>query len=71
MINFLHHYFDESTGPFRNLSDLEPEEAEQVLDEIRVQKIGFASNRSKDYLTIRRSLELKAAESQFEVSHII
>ncbi|NHN32640.1 hypothetical protein [Paenibacillus agricola] len=49
-------------GPFRNLSDLEPEEAEKVLNEIRFQKKGFASKRSKDYLTIRRSLELKARE---------
>src|SRR5688572_17468978 len=62
MINFLYHYFDESTGPFRNLSDLEPEEAERVLDDIRIKKKGFASKRSKDYLTIRRGLELKARE---------
>jgi hypothetical protein len=62
MINFLYHYFDESTGPFRNLSDLEPEEAERALDDIRIRKKGFASKRSKDYLTIRRSLELKARE---------
>ncbi|MCR8630264.1 hypothetical protein [Paenibacillus radicis (ex Xue et al. 2023)] len=62
MIDFLCHYFDEATGPFRNLSDLEPAEAEQVLNEIRVQRKGFASNRSMDYLTIRRSLETKARE---------
>lgn len=62
MIDFLCHYFDESVGPFRNLSDLEPEEAERILNEIRVQKKGFASKRSIDYLTIRRSLELRARE---------
>lgn len=44
------------------MSDLEPEEAERVLHDIRVQKRGFASQRSTDYLTIRRSLELKARE---------
>ncbi|MGG1556075.1 hypothetical protein [Paenibacillus ferrarius] len=62
MIDFLYHYFDDSLGPFRNLSDLEPEEAERVLDEIRVQQKGFASKRSLDYLTIRRSLEKRARE---------
>jgi hypothetical protein len=62
MINFISHYFDESTGPFRTLSDLEPEEADRILNEIRIQKKGFASKRSSDYLTIRRSLELKARE---------
>ncbi|MFD0695440.1 hypothetical protein ACFQZT_15160 [Paenibacillus sp. GCM10027628] len=62
MINFLYHYFDESTGPFQNLSDLEPEDAERTLQDIRVQKKGFASKRSTDYLTIRRSLEKTARE---------
>jgi hypothetical protein len=62
MTNFLCHYYDELTGPFRNLSDLEPDEAERILNEIRLQKKGFASNRSHDYLTIRRSLEVKARE---------
>ncbi|MCA0757070.1 hypothetical protein KP806_18570 [Paenibacillus sp. N4] len=62
MIHFLCHYFDESIGPFRNLSDLEQEEAERVLNEIRVKGKGFASKRSSDYLSIRRKLELKARE---------
>jgi hypothetical protein len=62
MIDSLYHYFDESTGPFRNLSDLVPEEAEQVLNEIRIQKKGFASKRSMDYLSVRRSLESRARE---------
>lgn len=44
------------------MSDLELEEAERVLHDIRVQQRGFASQRSIDYLTIRRSLELKARE---------
>ncbi|MFC5703280.1 hypothetical protein ACFPVX_18490 [Cohnella faecalis] len=62
MIYFLCHYFDELTGPFRNLSDLELAEAEQVLNEIRIRKKGFASERPMNYLTIRRSLELKARD---------
>ncbi|MFC0214139.1 hypothetical protein ACFFK0_17055 [Paenibacillus chartarius] len=62
MVDFLFHYFDESVGPFRNLSDLEPEAAKHVLQEIRVQNKGFTSRRSADYLFIRRSLEAKARE---------
>ncbi|CAH1198917.1 hypothetical protein PAECIP111893_01167 [Paenibacillus plantiphilus] len=62
MIDFLYHYYDESTGPFLNLSDLELEEAERVLQDIRIQKKGFASQRSADYLTIRRGLEWRARE---------
>ncbi|MDR6552622.1 hypothetical protein [Paenibacillus qinlingensis] len=62
MIEFLYHYYDDSVGPFCNLSDLEPEEAERVLNDLRVQKRGFASKRSMDYLTIRRNLENRARE---------
>ncbi|WP_169087899.1 hypothetical protein [Paenibacillus sp. PL91] len=59
---FLHHYYDDSTGPFCNLSDLALGEAEIVLQEIRLQNKGFASKRSPDYLEVRRSLELRARE---------
>ncbi|UQZ33257.1 hypothetical protein C2I18_06605 [Paenibacillus sp. PK3_47] len=62
-MDYLYHYYDESTGPFRNLSDLSPEEAENVLADIRRNKKGFASRRSADYLEIRRALELKAREA--------
>ncbi|WP_327204913.1 hypothetical protein [Paenibacillus sp. Leaf72] len=58
----LYHYYDESTGPFRNLSALEPQEAEKVLQQIRSQKRGFASSRSTDYLDIRRMLEERARD---------
>lgn len=60
--HYLFHYYDESTGPFRNLSDLSPESAETVLQVIREQSKGFASQRSADYLQIRRSLEQRARE---------
>lgn len=56
----LYHYYDQSTGPFRNLSDLAPEAAESVLGDIRRQNKGFASRRSADYLEIRRGLEERA-----------
>lgn len=62
MTEFLYHYYDESTGPFQNLSDLSPAEAEIVLSSIRLQDKGFASKRSTDYLDIRRDLESKARE---------
>lgn len=62
MLDLLFHYYDESTGPFVNLSDLEVDEAEKVLNEIRFNNKGFASKRSADYLHIRRELELKARE---------
>jgi hypothetical protein len=61
-MDYLYHYYDESTGPFRNLSDLAPEAAEAVLGDIRARNTGFASRRSPDYLEIRRSLEARARE---------
>ncbi|MCM3785642.1 hypothetical protein M3231_21990 [Neobacillus mesonae] len=62
MIEHLYHYYDEQTGPFCNLSELNPEEAEKVLHDIRTQQRGFASKRTKDYLQIRRGLEIRARE---------
>lgn len=74
----LYHYYDEATGPFQNLSDLPPQEAEQILNDLRHQNRSFASKRSQDYLDIRRSLEAKArelfiqkVESHRELAHII
>jgi hypothetical protein len=51
------HYYDCTRGPFRSLSDLPADEAEAVLENIRRRGAGFASQRSADYLTIRRGLE--------------
>ncbi|WP_201008823.1 hypothetical protein [Paenibacillus glycanilyticus] len=56
----LYHYYDESTGPFKNLSDLDIEEAEIILDKLRSESKGFASKRSKEYIGIRQELEEKA-----------
>ena len=55
----LSHYYDKATGPFRSLSDLPAEQAEQVLATIRAAGVGFASQRSLDYLTIRNQLEAR------------
>ena len=53
----LYHYYEQSRGPFRNLSDLPLEEAEAILSVIRQRGEGFASQRKVDYLPIRRELE--------------
>lgn len=62
-MELLYHYYDHVIGPFRNLSDLPPEEADQVLKEIRRQNKGFAGQRSQDYLAIRRTLENQARQA--------
>jgi hypothetical protein len=60
MQDFLFHYYDKSTGPFLNLSDLESADAERIMEEIRNGGKGFASRRPIDYLAIRRELETRA-----------
>lgn len=63
MLYYLFHYYDESTGPFKSLSTVDPYEADRILNDIRMQKKGFASQRGSDYLTVRRKLEAKAREA--------
>jgi hypothetical protein len=55
----LYHYYERCRGPFVNLSDLPPDEAEQVLDSIRRAGRTFAGKRAPDYLTVRRDLEAR------------
>ncbi|MBO9604872.1 MAG: hypothetical protein J7639_02925 [Paenibacillaceae bacterium] len=62
MLPDLHHYYDESTGPFCNLSDLEQGEAERILADFRLRNRGFAAKRPPDYMTVRRELERQARE---------
>jgi hypothetical protein len=59
MPDFLTHYYENSTGPFSNLSMLPLEQAEQILEDIRRNRNRFASQRSSDYLEIRLKLEIK------------
>jgi hypothetical protein len=59
---FLHHYYEYECGPFRNLSDLGDEEAEAVQRTLKERGDVFASQRTDDYLTIRRQLEDQARE---------
>lgn len=58
----LHHYYERGLGPFRNLSDLPPEEAEAVQQQLRERGDVFASQRSADYLSVRSGLEDRARE---------
>jgi len=60
--DFLSHYYEASQGPFQNLSDLPPDQAEIILDNIRQRRDVFASKRAQDYLDIRRELEEKVRE---------
>jgi hypothetical protein len=55
--DFLVHYYEAGAGPFVNLSDLPLEEAEIILERIRLEGQIFASRRAQDYLAIRRELE--------------
>jgi hypothetical protein len=59
MPDFLTHYYENSTGPFSNLSMLPWEQAKQILEEIRSNRNRFASQCSSDYLEIRLELEIK------------
>lgn len=54
----LYHYYDRTTGPFRNLSDLSVEEAKAVLARIRQEKPGSQSARRDPlYVEHRRNCE--------------
>ena len=53
----LYHYYEASKGPFLTLSDLEPDEAAQMLEALRGDKGLFASQRNTDYLVVRQGLE--------------
>jgi hypothetical protein len=57
-----YHYFDKDIGPFINLSRLTVEEAEEISERIKKAGKTFASQRSPDYMKIRRELESKARE---------
>lgn len=51
---YLYHYFDNTVGPFRNLSDLPMEDANQILSEISMNKPNSqCSKRSADYMQAR------------------
>ncbi|MBO4325324.1 MAG: hypothetical protein J5845_08035 [Lachnospiraceae bacterium] len=54
----LYHYYEQSTGPLRSISDLPDEEAEAVLRKIRDEKPDiFLARRPEDYVQKRRRFE--------------
>lgn len=59
----LYHYYDVSTGPFKNLSDLPEEKAESILRAIRKEKPESRSAKRDDrYMDRRKLCEAKARE---------
>ncbi|WP_256720471.1 MULTISPECIES: hypothetical protein [Paenibacillus] len=62
MALFLYHYYDAEAGPFRNLSALSIEEAQQVQRRLQQNKNMFASQRADDYIVIRSEVESRARD---------
>ncbi|MBN1219873.1 MAG: hypothetical protein JXM69_13170 [Anaerolineae bacterium] len=54
--NYLSRYYENAKGPFLNLSDFVPAEAEELMKKFRQRGDVFASKRTDDYLKIRRGL---------------
>lgn len=55
---YLYHYYDRSIGPFVSLSDLQREEAENVMAKIKSDKPGTqCARRDPDYMFRRRMYE--------------
>ncbi|MDD2647509.1 MAG: hypothetical protein PHI27_07315 [Eubacteriales bacterium] len=55
---YLYHYFDKETGPFRNLSDLAPDEALRLLETIKLRKPSSkCAQRNDEYIENRRRCE--------------
>ncbi len=54
----LYHYYEKKNGPFRSISELSDEQANEVLERIRVEKPdAFISKRPEDYVQKRRKFE--------------
>lgn len=62
MTFYMYHYYDLDIGPFRNLSMLSEAEADNISARIKREGTTFASQRSNDYMIIRRQLESAARE---------
>jgi hypothetical protein len=54
MPDFLTHYYSAARGPFTNLSDLLPVEAEAIQEQLRREGRGLAGRWAPDYLGVRR-----------------
>lgn len=55
---YLYHYYDESVGPFKSISDLSDDEARAVLENIKLSKPSTqCAHRGDEYITLRRYYE--------------
>ena len=62
MIDYLYHYYEKLTGPFRSLSGLPIGEAQSLLNGIKVDNELMAAHRHDGYLERRHELETVARE---------
>lgn len=58
----LYHYYEQTRGPFRSITELPLEEARLLHHQLKRDESLFASQRSDDYLEIRRDLEQRARD---------
>lgn len=63
-LEYLYHYYERCRGPFRNLSDLQIGEAQEILDGIKADNRLMAAHRYPGYLERRSELE-ELARSMF------
>lgn len=58
MILYLYHYYDKRSGPFRSLTALTPDEADSVLEKIKLDRpSSLTSQRDSDYISKRMKCE--------------
>ena len=56
---YLYHYYEIDNGPFRNITENEPQKAIEIQDQI---SIGFNSKRPSNYIELRFDLEKRLKE---------
>ncbi|MBW8350881.1 hypothetical protein K0H71_15715 [Bacillus sp. IITD106] len=56
---YLYHYYERNTGPLKNLSELDINNAEKILKKLQKENNTFAAKRTDNYLEIRREIEQK------------
>ena len=55
---FLYHYFDKDIGPFKNISELSEQDAENVMRKLALEKEkAFCNQRSPEYFKMRKYYE--------------
>lgn len=58
---FLYHYFEKKIGPFRNLSDLHLDEAQEIMRNIKKDRpLSLAAKRDENYMKRRTEYEILA-----------